>query len=504
MFLLSRAATPGTILLSLALLGYSIARASLVSYNNDEALTFLYHARSSVVDIINYNSRIMPSNNHMLNSLLMKASSALLGESELALRLPNVLAHAVYLTTCFFLVRAYAPAILRPFALILLGLNPYFLEFFSLSRGYGLAVAAMICSLFFALRAADSRRGLARDLWLAAGFAGVTVLASIPFVNFFVAMFAVLGTIVLWRSRPSISAPVNWLAWVGRAVQAAVPLMVTGIAVLAIMLPPILKLRQLNHFYIGGKISFWADTVGSLIDGSLYNAPYEDAAMPIVQVFVAVMLLLSVGLLIVRLVRRQFDAHLTMSAIVLALALLMAASSILQHQLLGVNYLKGRIGIMFVPIFSLLVLNFCLSLGALLIGTRFRQLGPFTIVALAVLLGTHAANTLNTSYSAVLRGNASTRQMIDDLTTHYESNYGQDPGAKVTVGVSAIFKPVVEYYAIARQLEWLKLEEFNTLREDYDYYYYDTDDGRVLNKKNLIRLDVYPQTGGVLATKVPD
>ena len=69
MFLLSRVATPGMVLLSLALLGYSIARASLLSYNNDGALTFLYHARSSVVDIVNDSSRIMPSNNHMLKKV---------------------------------------------------------------------------------------------------------------------------------------------------------------------------------------------------------------------------------------------------------------------------------------------------------------------------------------------------------------------------------------------------------------------------------------------------
>jgi hypothetical protein len=503
MFLLSRVATPGLVLLSLALLGYSIARASLVSYNNDEALTFLYHARSSVVDIVNYNSRIMPSNNHMLNSLLMKASSALLGESELALRLPNVLAHAVYLTTCLLLVRAYAPAILRPFALIVLSLNPYFLEFFSLSRGYGLAVASMMCSLFFALRAADPHRNLARHLWPAAIFASVTVLASIPFVNFCVAMFAVLGAIVLWRSRPTSLDQATWRAWLGRALRGSLPLLVSGLAVVAVMLPPILKLRQLNHFYIGGTIGFWTDTVGSLVDGSLYNVFYEDAAMPVVQVFVAVMLLLSAGLLVVRLVRRQADAHLTLTAIVLALVLLMSVSSIAQHQLLGVNYLKGRIGIMFVPLFSLLVLNFFLSLGKLLQGTRFSLVSPVAIVLLAALLGFHAANTLNTSYSAVLRGNASTRQMIDDLTAHYESTYGQD-GTPVKVGISAGFKPVVEYYIVTRQLEWLKLQEFNTLREDYDYYYYDVDDGVVLNKKNLIRLDTYPLTGGVLATKVPD
>jgi hypothetical protein len=168
-----------------------------------------------------------------------------------------------------------------------------------------------------------------------------------------------------------------------------------------------------------------------------------------------------------------------------------------------VNYLKGRIGIMFVPLFSLLVLNFFLSLGKLLQGTRFSLVSPVAIVLLAALLGFHAANTLTTSYSAVLRGNASTRQMIDDLTAHYESTYGQD-GTPVKVGISAGFKPVVEYYIVTRQLEWLKLQEFNTLREDYDYYYYDVDDGVVLNKKNLIRLDTYPLTGGVLATKVPD
>jgi len=277
----------------------------------------------------------------------------------------------------------------------------------------------------------------------------------------------------------------------------------------AVSLPALLKVRQtllkssqIEEFGVGGKRGFWEDSVLSLISSSLYRQDYRHAVVPALAIFVVFVLAFGGILVLYSVWRRQSERRLALTLVAVPLTALIAASTLLQHYLFGVGYLKDRIAIMFVPLF---VLSF-VGTSTYLVTAResvVRKVGVLLVIVVALGASVHTVLASNLSHSVILRGNASTKQMINDLTAHYESTYDRD-GTQVNVGVSAVFKPVVEYYTITRQLEWLKPQEFNTLREDYDYYYYDVDDGVVLNKKNLIRLDTYPQTGGVLATKVPD
>jgi hypothetical protein len=70
------------------LLIYVAVRAALMSFTHDESLTYTILKGDE--------TWVFTGNHHVLNSILAKGSALLFGYSELALRLPNVLAFAAY------------------------------------------------------------------------------------------------------------------------------------------------------------------------------------------------------------------------------------------------------------------------------------------------------------------------------------------------------------------------------------------------------------------------
>jgi hypothetical protein len=93
--------------------------------------------------------------NHFLNTLLTKACDFVAGGSEIVLRLPSVIGYAMFLGfSLLILHRSVRPAIAAP-GFVLLNLNPYVLDFFSLSRGYGLSLGFLMGSLFYLFKFLD-------------------------------------------------------------------------------------------------------------------------------------------------------------------------------------------------------------------------------------------------------------------------------------------------------------------------------------------------------------
>ncbi len=102
--LADRRADQLAILFGLTVLAYAAARAVLVPITHDEAFTFLHWSRAPWRAIFLFRGPER-ANNHLLNTLLMKASMALFGPGEAALRLPNLLALASYLASLWLLLR---------------------------------------------------------------------------------------------------------------------------------------------------------------------------------------------------------------------------------------------------------------------------------------------------------------------------------------------------------------------------------------------------------------
>jgi hypothetical protein len=387
-----------------------------------------------------------------------------------------------------------------PLGFLLLNLNPYMLEFFSLARGYGLALGFMMCSIYFCLRYLESRERGPLNVFLASLFAGLSLLSSFPFVNYYFGMCAVVTVVTLSRLR---SWPSGRLAFVFRN---GFPLVFTSLVFIMISAPPMLKLRQVmpslrqvEGFVVGGKVGFWEDTVLSLIRSSLYRQTYTDALVTPLAIVLMVMVVVGGGLFLYGMWRQWFDQRLALTFVAVPITLTIAASSILQHHLLGVEYLKDRIAVMFVPLVSLVVLASTAYVASAGQRPVVRNAGVLVLTLFTLGASLHTLKSFNVTHSLVLRGNASTRQVVDDLTAEHQASREQGLRGRLTLGSSPVYRPTIDYYTVSRKLTWLK--SVNLLSPEADYVYYRPEDEPTVSEMSVTPLTVYPISDAVLAKK---
>jgi uncharacterized membrane protein len=138
----------------------------------------------------NYNRFIAPAwaeafsrfdvNNHVLNTLLVRISTARFHLTELSLRLPSLLAGVLYLWVVYRLARRWFGGGLTFLAVIgLLTLNPLVIDAMSEARGYGMALACWMWALELMLESLESFS--AQKLNLSAMCLGLSVAASLAF-----------------------------------------------------------------------------------------------------------------------------------------------------------------------------------------------------------------------------------------------------------------------------------------------------------------------------------
>jgi len=177
-------------LTGLLLFSYVAYRAVHLSFTHDESLTYIYGIRPGLASILA--NSFDKANNHFLNTLLGHLSSILFGVTELSLRLPNVIAGLLYLTGAGFIARMFKPWSFRLGSFLLLTINPFLLDFFSLSSGYGLAAGFPMLSLFFLLLFIEKKEQVTRYLLASTWSAYFSVLSNFTFLNYYLALVAVL------------------------------------------------------------------------------------------------------------------------------------------------------------------------------------------------------------------------------------------------------------------------------------------------------------------------
>ena len=113
-------------------------KAFITEITVDEAYSFLNY--SYVENVLN----IGIANNHLLNSYLVSLFQNF-GYSEIFLRLPNVIFGWIYIALVINVSLKSKNYLLSLFLLIL---NPYVIDFFSISRGYGITTSLIFLSIY--------------------------------------------------------------------------------------------------------------------------------------------------------------------------------------------------------------------------------------------------------------------------------------------------------------------------------------------------------------------
>lgn len=392
--------------LSVLLMAYVVTRSQLLSFTYDEVVSTAF-TRS-----FNWSGLSSDANVHLLNVVLTSGIMELGGSSEMALRLPNTIAFVLYLWAAVDLSRDLR----RDLALlqfVLLSLCPFVLDFFSLSRGYGLGLGLMLSSMACALRFFSSRRSVWAALSILSGMAGV--LASYPMLNFFLPM-ALLLSIKMGSGIPGRPA-----AW-GRSGVLLAPV---GLFVY-VLLPVLIELRAGRHLYFGGQEGFWSDTVGSLGRCIGYHAWYSGLVAVVFKLLFAGAILVASRTVYLAIRTRDLDRGGFFSALLL-MAVLMP---IVQHRVLGTNFPVERTAILYYP---LIVLMLPQALGGI---RRSAVLLPGLSLGMGSVL--HFLATMNFDHAYSWRYDSGSREAVEYVL-------GSRAGP-TRLGIDFFNAPSIRYY----------------------------------------------------------
>lgn len=440
-----------------------------MSFTHDESANFIYGVIPGLKNLIIFN--FADANNHLLNTFLMILSHKLFGHSEIALRLPNLMAYIFYLLFSALLALKCSKPSNIVLSFLILNVNPFLLHYFSQARGYGLAAAFLLGSVYFLdafiLSQGQSRRAGILSLFMAA----CSVLANLTFLYFYIMMTLILLLMEVYYIKNETSPETPLFRMIKNWWQRIKYIMVNLVCLALIIVPIITKLQIHEKFSWGGSIGFWHDTVFSLIRASLDNCFYSEAALPLVSCLVIITIIACTIVSVFLISRKHYEAlYLGFLASVVIL-LGSSFSTILAHHLLSIKYLYWRTGIFLIPLF----------LSSIVYFVRVCELNPSlvirksmytTIYIITALLAAHLICVMNLSYVYPRNCEADTKQMLHDLTIIVQNEVPKvNP---IHLGIDWEFEPVINYYRRFRykdDLTWLAPVDRTGYGGNHTFYY---------------------------------
>jgi hypothetical protein len=448
------------------LIAYVASRAALMSITHDEAATYVWHIKGLVTDIVSFSTPGLPDNNHMLFTLLAKASTRAFGPSEFALRLPSVIAYAGFLAALYLTLRLFVQGAVLWLFLLFVALNPYLVDMFSTARGYGLGMALETGGLYLFLSAIEDKESSAWKPVLVGALFALAALAHFAMLLLFIAF---LGLRVL----AAAGAFMRGMFWRRRVAVEAIGLASVAGLLAAASIKPLLKFKELGLLYNDRWPSFFNGTVDTLVAGSLRNGD------PPVVVGVILCAAVVVALIVLAVKVRSLAQHRRLLGLAMVTGLLVAVcvGTVLQHYLFGVAYLAERRAVFLTPLFGIMC--------ALLLAGRNYLLSPsaralIAVAALSPLILLPKLTTgadLRTTWDCLY--DADTKTMIRQLEALPHER-------ALRLGIDPRFEPSINFYRDRYydryQLDWLEKVTEDGWVGRYDFYYVFREDFGTLEK----------------------
>lgn len=444
--------TTRLILLSagLLLLCYTTLRACLLAFTWDESYTFIEFVNTPYWYYTTFNS--MSANNHLLNTWLMKLCQDSFGIHELALRLPNLLAHILYLFFSAKLVMMLHKRTLIIAAFILLNTNPFLLDFFTAARGYGIAMGLMMASLYYLFIFIEFRRPLLS--FISAALAVLAVLAQYTMLYY---MFSVLALMLF----------IVFIEWIWkRSLTKALFILIISVPLPILLFiwfaPVFIELQRAGAFYYGGDDGFVSNTILTLASASWYQMPYSYYFTDPLIVLVILIYITACVFSCMEVFGRK--KHSSGPFLLIATGLLTFSVFWIQylHFTIDVKFPLDRTGLFFIPLFMLVVI----ALISLLYETK-KMVWPAVILAGGCVL--HLIVSFNLYYLLMWKVDADVKTVA-----HYIERDHPEAVGKVNMEVNYMFEPGLNFYKVKDELGWLNIIR-NEQPDTAGYYYMITD-----------------------------
>lgn len=326
--------------------------------------------------------------------------------------------------------------------------NPYLLDFFSLSRGYGISVS--LCLLSFSYLLSGYKDSCARQIWLSFGFALLASYANFTLLLFWAATTLLILVFFIIRFRKDVARLSHpFMAIIG-----------ISLAYLSLIFIPLKKMHSTDQFVHWSSNGFIEDTVKPLVSHSIYFTQEYDV-IRIISYGVLVIILLSIIFVMLRLVRsgqpnNVFSSPFAIGTLLLALTI---GINIIQSWIFGTPNLNGRTALFFFPMTVVIFLFLTCEFGK---GIRVALLVLFTLLGVYNLLHSPTSYVREWEYD---KYTYEVQEMLAD-------QLGKDE--KVSLSVHWIFHPSFEFYVYTGETPWLDLSEFDYLLDsesESDFYY---------------------------------
>jgi hypothetical protein len=433
---------------------YIIYKALHLSFTHDESYTYLHYVHQEFMDIISYKTPY--TNNHILNTVLIKYFEELFGNSELVLRLPNILAFILYSAFAILFLQKKCPHLLFPFY-ALLTVHPFLLEFFALARGYGLSIAFLMMSMYYMSMYLSQPKTSSLALFNVGAF--LAVLSNFSLLNYYAAAliafnhYAYLSLIQTPKRSPQFSFfklnKVNFIS-----------LLLSGM----VLYEPLRRLSKIGLLDFGGKKGFLADTVGSSIDDLFYEMAPPLFLSVLIKSFIVIVCFLVLFLIIIKLFKKDmafFERHSFLVFINLTLYLIVLITQ-LQHLLLGNDYYIHRFALFLYPIF---ILNLIALINYVF--RNNRNAGVIFSYTLGGLLIFNFYINYNLKHFKEWRYDRHTKEVMQTLI----SQHTKDPSKNIQLGISWLFEPSTNFYRYTRDLNWMVPTHRRGLTGRENYWY---------------------------------
>lgn len=311
---------------------YVVARAFTVPIVHDEAMNFFSFVETD--DYLPFRARY-DAGNHVLLSALGALCYKVFGLHAWALRIPSVLAFGVYAAYAWKWGRLAQRTVVRWCLWAALLATPFVIDFFSLFRGYAVAMAMLLMAAYelHALHQRMNPRGLCITL---AAFAMGAYASLNLLVIWAVALLLMAGLIL--RRQPAAGRRIKLVGlWLGIGLFPMV--LIAGYGV---------KLGRGGALYYGLTNGVLQGTLPSLLKAVFGSAPMIATG--------TVALIVVAATVVPFLIWRKEPSFSRRSPWILLLVLLWAdiLSRYVLHMLNGTNYPEDRTAMQWIPLFILL------------------------------------------------------------------------------------------------------------------------------------------------------
>jgi hypothetical protein len=371
---------------------------------------------------------IPAANNHVLNSMLMRCSTSLLGVSNLTLRLPAFLGAIVYVASVYVLVEIIAPRLVLRWALLAcLLFNPFVMDYLVAARGYSLALGFLTAAL--AIAAWRQARKL-DPLLTCALCSGAMAFSFAANFSFAIADGAILAAIALWCA-----------AAYKRPAEIVAATVFPGLIIAAVLTGTVLVHWPGNEFRWGADTFSWSmKSIGEQlfyrVDPRVLGTSLSEFLVRYRHFFYP-LLLVTVLWRIASVRRAVLTPWQARFALLIGTAL---AGTLLLHGVLvwRVHLLwpRGRTGL-FVPVLCLLLAG---SLAAIPRTGKTGRDSARALTALLVAMACYFILCLRLTWFAEWYWNANSDRLYD-VVAHYNQAYGVKK-----IGANWRYVSVLNYY----------------------------------------------------------